>query len=88
MVKSASDLEMFDLSHWFAMEIFQISRYSPKKEKYSLTNQVVRASRSITVNIAEGWDKRMYENEFKKHLILVQVHWKNQKHGYCLADTF
>jgi four helix bundle protein len=69
MIKTVSDLNVFRMSYQIAMEIFQFSRVFPKEEKYSLTAQVVRSSRSIAANIAEGWGKRIYENEFKKHLI-------------------
>jgi four helix bundle protein len=51
------------------MDIFSVTRTFPKEEKYSLTDQVIRAARSIAANIAEGWGKRSYENEFKRHLI-------------------
>lgn len=69
MIKSVSNLEVFTLSYTFAMDVFQASRNFPKEEKYSLTDQIVRASRSVAANIAEGWGRRVYENEFKKHLI-------------------
>jgi four helix bundle protein len=69
MIKSVFDLEVFNLAYSFAMEIFHVTRKFPKEERYSLTDQIVRASRSIAANIAEGWGKRIYENEFKKHLI-------------------
>jgi four helix bundle protein len=69
MIKTVLDLEVFKLSYQLAMEIFHISRNFPKEERYSLTDQVVRSSRSISANIAEGWGKRVYENEFKRHLI-------------------
>jgi four helix bundle protein len=69
MIKKLSDLDVFNLSYNFAMDIFRISRSFPKEERYSLTDQIVRSSRSIAANIAEGWGKRVYENEFKKHLI-------------------
>lgn len=69
MIQKLTDLEVFKLSYQLAMEIFNISRSFPKEEKYSLTDQVTRSSRSISANIAEGWGKRIYENEFKKHLI-------------------
>jgi four helix bundle protein len=69
MIKTVLDLEVFKLSYQLAMEIFNVSRIFPKEERYSLTDQVVRSSRSIPANIAEGWGKRTYENEFKKHLI-------------------
>ena len=69
MIKTVSDLEVFSSSFAFAMDIFRMSRSFPKEETYSLTDQIVRSSRSISANIAEGFGKRIYENEFKKHLI-------------------
>jgi len=69
MIKTVFDLEVFKLSYQLAMEIFNVSRHFPKEERYSLTDQVVRCSRSISANIAEGWGKRIYENEFKRHLV-------------------
>lgn len=69
MIKTVFDLEAFKLSYNLAMEIFNHTRSFPKEERYSLTDQIVRSSRSISANIAEGWGKRIYENEFKKHLV-------------------
>jgi len=69
MIKTVFDLEVFEISYQFAMDIFHVTRNFPKEERYSLTDQIVRSSRSISANIAEGWGKRIYENEFKKHLI-------------------
>ena len=69
MIKTVFDLDVFKVSYSFAMEIFKFSRTFPREELYSLTDQVVRASRSISANIAEGWGKRIYENEFKRHLV-------------------
>ena len=69
MIKTILDLDVFRLSYQLAMEIFNISGNFPKDERYSLTDQLVRSSRSISANIAEGWGKRVYENEFKRHLI-------------------
>lgn len=69
MIKSFFDLEVFKISHEFAMDIFNITRNFPKEEKYSLTDQIVRSSRSVSANIAEGFGRRTYENEFKKHLV-------------------
>lgn len=69
MIKTVSDLEVFNLAYSFAMDVFVATRNFPKEERYSLTDQLIRASRSIAANVAEGWGKRTYENEFKKHLI-------------------
>ena len=69
MIKSVKDLEVYNLSFEFAMSIFNISLSFPKEEKYSLTDQIRRSSRSIFGNIAEGWGKRKYIRVFKRHLI-------------------
>ena len=69
MIKNVCDLEVFNLSYQFAMDVFKVSRNFPKEERYSLIDQIVRASRSISANISEGWGKRTYENDFKRHLV-------------------
>ena len=69
MIKTVSDLEIFKLAYSLATDLFQASKNFPKEERYSLTDQIVRSSRSVAANIAEGWGKRIYENEFKKHLV-------------------
>lgn len=69
MIKTIFDLEVFRLFHTIAIEIFFLAKSFPKEERYSLTDQVIRSSRSVAANIAEGWGKRVYENEFKKHLV-------------------
>ena len=51
------------------MEIYFLSKRFPKEEMYSLTSQIIRSSRSISSNIAEGWAKREFENVFKQYLI-------------------
>ena len=43
------------------MEIFRLSRKWPMEERFSLTDQIRRSSRSVCTNIAEGWRKRRYE---------------------------
>ena len=54
----------FDLS----MTIFELSKYFPKEEKYSLTDQVRRSSRSVCANIAEAYRKRRYPKHFTSKL--------------------
>jgi four helix bundle protein len=51
-----------------AMRVFQISAGWPKEERYSLTDQIRRSSRSICGNIAEGWQKRRYPASFANKL--------------------
>src|ERR1700739_2134691 len=69
MIKSFFDLDVYKLGNTFSMEIYNITRSFPKSETYSLTSQIVDSSRSICANIAEGWGRRTYENDFKKFLV-------------------
>lgn len=46
------------------MEIFEITRTFPQDERYSLTDQIRRSSRSVPANIAEGYRKRQYPVAF------------------------
>lgn len=59
-INSVRDLEVYKLAFETAMEIFEMSKGFPKEEKYSLTDQVRKSSRSICTNLAEGWRKRRY----------------------------
>jgi len=47
-----------------AMEIFELSKSFPKEETYSLTDQIRRSSRSVCINITEGYRKRKYPKHF------------------------
>jgi len=65
---SFKDLIVYQKAYKLAMEIFEISKDFPKEEKYSLTDQIRRSSRSVTSNIAESWAKRRYEKAFVSKL--------------------
>ena len=67
-IKTAQDLDVYRLAHELAMQIFCLTKEFPKEETYSLIDQIRRSSRSVAVNIAEGWGKRQYVNVFKRHL--------------------
>jgi four helix bundle protein len=56
------DLKVYQLAYKLAMEIFEESKSFPKEERYSLTDQIRRSSRSVVANIAEGYRKRQYPN--------------------------
>src|SRR5215204_844506 len=58
------DLKVFQLAYRLTMEIFEITKMFPKEERYSLTDQIRRSSRSVPANIAEGYRKRQYPNAF------------------------
>jgi len=58
------ELLAYQKSFQLAMAIFKLSQSFPKEEKYSLTDQVRRSSRSVCANIAEAYRKRRYPNHF------------------------
>jgi four helix bundle protein len=62
------DLEVYRRAFEAAMEIFQVTKGFPAEEKYSLTDQIRRASRSVCANISEGWRKRRYIAVFKNKM--------------------
>ncbi len=64
IIKSAKDLDAYQMAYQLAMEIFGISKAWPKEEKYSLTDQVRRSSRAVCANLREAWAKRRYEAHF------------------------
>ena len=63
------DLKVFQVAYQVAMEIFRTSKSFPADERYSLTDQIRRSSRSVAANIAEGFRKRRYEAAFVNKLI-------------------
>ncbi|MBO9203643.1 MULTISPECIES: four helix bundle protein [Niastella] len=68
-IKTFLDLEVYQLAHKFAMVIFELTKSFPYEERFSLTDQIRRSPRSIAVNTAEGWGKRVYVGNFKRHLV-------------------
>jgi four helix bundle protein len=62
--KSFRDLLVYQKSRQLAKEIFDLTNSFPKEEKFSLTDQVRRSSRSVGAQIAEAWAKRRYEKHF------------------------
>ncbi len=67
-INSFRDLIVFQKAYKLAMDIFKITKSFPKEEKYSLTDQIRRSSRSITTNIAEAWAKKIYIKHFVSKL--------------------
>lgn len=68
-IKTFPDLDIYKLSRQLAKDIFLLTLKFPPEEKYSLTDQIRRSSRSVKANIGEGWGKRIYINSFKRHLV-------------------
>jgi four helix bundle protein len=67
-IENAKDLEVYRMSYELAMEIFHLSKTFPSDEKYALTSQIRRSSRSVPMNLREAWAKRRYEAHFVSKL--------------------
>ena len=63
-INSAKDLIIYQKAYALAMRVFELSKKFPVEEKYSLTNQVRRSSRSVCTNLREAWAKRRYPAHF------------------------
>jgi four helix bundle protein len=63
-VKHFKDLEVYKRQRELSREVFRLSKSFPIEEKFSLTDQLRRASRSIGAQIAEAWAKRLYPKHF------------------------
>ena len=67
-IRHFRELEVYQLAMDAAMKLFELSKRFPLEERYSLTDQVRRSSRSVCANIAEAWRKRRYPNAFVSKL--------------------
>ncbi len=72
LVKSYRDLEVYQCAFSAAMNIFEASKRFPTEERYSLTDQMRRSSRSVCANLGEAWRKRRYKAAFIAKLIDCQ----------------
>jgi four helix bundle protein len=68
VAKSVTDLEVYQLAFALQQEIFNLSKKFPQEERYSLTDQIRRSSRSVGANICEAWKKRRYPAHFVSKL--------------------
>ncbi|MGH7957170.1 MAG: four helix bundle protein [Opitutaceae bacterium] len=64
VIRKHTDLEVYIRAYAAAMKFFEFSKKFPAEEKYSLTDQGRRSSRSVCGNIAEAWRKRRYPAAF------------------------
>jgi four helix bundle protein len=62
------DLLAYSKAYHLAMQIFKISKKFPPEEKYSLTDQVRRSSRSVCTNLAEAYKRKRYKDYFLSKL--------------------
>ncbi len=67
-VQSVKELIVYRKAYQTAMTIFSLSREFPVEERYALTSQIRRSSRSVCNNLREAWAKRRYEAHFVSKL--------------------
>ena len=68
IAKSHRDLRVYQLAFESATLIHEVTKKFPSDEKYSLTDQIRRSSRSVCANIAEAWRRRKYPKNFVSKL--------------------
>ena len=71
-MKSYKDLEIYQLAYRLAIDIHQMSLTLPKHELFEQGSQIRRASKSIKDNIAEGYGRKRYRDDFVKFLTYAQ----------------
>ena len=67
-INAVRELRVYQSAFEFAMEIFDLSKTFPNAERYSLTDQIRRSSRSVCANLGEAWRKRRYPAHFQSKL--------------------
>jgi four helix bundle protein len=67
-IESAKDLIVYQKAYQLAMDIYRLTLRFPPEERYALTSQIRRSSRSVCMNLREAWAKRRYEHHFVSKL--------------------
>src|SRR5438128_10527665 len=63
-INSAKELDVYKTAYELAMKVFELSKRFPPEERFALTGQIRRSSRSVCLNLREAWAKRRYEAHF------------------------
>jgi four helix bundle protein len=79
---SANDLDVYQKSYELALIIFRLSKIFPDEERFALTSQIRRSSRSVCLNLREAWAKRRYEAHFVSKL--TDCDGENSETDSCL----
>lgn len=86
-INSFRDLRAYQMSFDLQQEVFQVSRKWPQEERFSLTDQVRRSSRSVGANIAESWAKRRYPSHFVSKLTDADGELQETSHWISSASA-
>jgi four helix bundle protein len=95
-IRNFRDLDVYQNALATGLRVYELSKKFPAEERYALTDQIRRSSRSVCANIAEAWRKRRYEAAFVSKLsdaeteaAETQVHAEFAfHHGYLSRDEF
>jgi four helix bundle protein len=63
-INSAKDLIVYARAYELSMRLFALTKRFPPEERYALTSQIRRSSRSVCLNLREAWAKRRYPSAF------------------------
>ena len=95
-IRHFRNLDVYQNALATGLRVYEQSKKFPAEERYALTDQIRRSSRSVCANIAEAWRKRRYEAAFVSKLsdaeteaAETQVHAEFAfRHGYLSQDEF
>ena len=94
-ISTYKELHVYQAAMTAAMRIFELTKYFPAEERYSLVDQIRRSSRSVCTNLGEAWRKRRYsahfvsklsdsEGEAEETRVLLEISWRC---GYMSKST-
>lgn len=92
LAQKVTELDVYKLAFELQQKIFDLSKVVPPEEKYSLTDQIRRSSRSVGANICEAWRKRAYPAHFRSKLTdsageaEETCHWLRTAHACGYVD--
>jgi four helix bundle protein len=67
-IRTHKDLVVYQMAFESAIEIFEITKSFPMEERYSMTKQIRKSSRSVCANISEAFRRRVYPKSFLARL--------------------
>lgn len=86
-IKSFTDLKVWKKGHEFVLCIYKITKNFPKEELFGLSNQLRRASVSITSNVAEGFSRKTYKEKSRFYFIALGSLVEAQNQLLIARDT-
>ena len=72
-MNSYKELDIYKLAYKLAIDVHKMTMTLPKFEMYEQGSQVRRSSKSIKDNIAEGFGRRRYKDEFVRFLVFAHA---------------